>query len=324
MLGSQDLFFALLYVTGITLLSALGILFVPFLQKRESCKVICDVVLIGIGIGTLLGDSFIHLLPEAIRADKIKDPHYSTTFNAVLFGIIMFYVADHLIMGSCNHNHSNQVAVESSHVRHCPQSLAEVEAADISHKESQTPQQKSLVAMILLGDALHNFMDGIAIGVAFSNKSPMGTLIAILLHELPHELSDYAVLINNGISKGKAAVYNMASNLTAYLGVFLVYFIGETTILSHYGNAMIAGGFIYVALTDLIPSLQKIGADSKCSKKWWILALKMIMVMFGIVLIILVHSLGHDHDHNHNHETPTVSNNASAEVHDHSGHTHHN
>ena len=117
--------------------------------------------------------------------------------------------------------------------------------------------ENPLVYSVVAGDFLHNFIDGIAIGASFltSLRTGITTTVAILFHEIPHELSDYAVLIGSGISNGRAFWYCCISNLSAFVGIIPALLLGKNDLWKQYVLSFTAGVFLYVAMADLIPEL---------------------------------------------------------------------
>eukprot|EP00794_Sanderia_malayensis_P003243 gene3243-3724_t len=120
---------------------------------------------------------------------------------------------------------------------------------------------KSIVWMVLIGDSIHNFLDGIAIGVAFTDKFPVGfyggisTSVAILCHELPHELGDFAILIQSGLSIKLALLLNFISSLVAVFGALIGVSLGQAMDASSWIFAITAGLFVYIAMVDMLPEL---------------------------------------------------------------------
>jgi zinc transporter 10 len=108
--------------------------------------------------------------------------------------------------------------------------------------------------MVILGDGLHNFTDGMAIGAAFSNNIAGGfsTAFAVFCHELPHELGDFAVLLKAGMSPKKAVYYNLLSSVLCFLGMVVGITLGDTQEASQWIFAVTAGLFIYIALVDMV------------------------------------------------------------------------
>ena len=113
--------------------------------------------------------------------------------------------------------------------------------------------------MNLLGDALHNFMDGLIIAGSYLTSIPLGvsTTLAVVLHEIPQEMGDFSVLLKGGFTKSKALLYNFLTALSALLGALLVFIVGNVPSLVDAIVPFTAGGFIYIATADLIPELHK-------------------------------------------------------------------
>jgi zinc and cadmium transporter len=183
------------------------------------------VALVSFSSGTLFGDAFIHLLPESVEKHG-----FSISISLfVLAGIAASFVVEKFI-----------------HWR---------------HEHSSSPERiEAFAYMNLLGDAVHNFIDGIVITAAYLLDIRVGlaTTIAVLLHEIPQEMSDFGVLIHGGFSRNKALLYNFVTAGIALLG------LGVTVALSQTAEQLVwvlppfaAGGFIYIAGADLIPQLHK-------------------------------------------------------------------
>lgn len=208
-------------------------------------------IFVSLAIGALLGDTFIHLLPEAV--EEIGNINYA--FIAVMAGIFIFFVIEKFL-----HWHHHQDDSEEKHIR---------------------PVGK----MILVSDGFHNFLDGIIIGASYMISLPVGiaTTIAVLLHEIPQEIGDFGVLLHAGYSKTKALFLNFLSALLSIVGVAAVFIIGETLEnLSVWLLAVASGGFIYIALSDLIPELH----HNEDHKKDFIHTLIQIVVaLTGVVLM---------------------------------------
>ncbi|XP_055959324.1 zinc transporter ZIP4 isoform X2 [Patella vulgata] len=117
----------------------------------------------------------------------------------------------------------------------------------------------SLAWMVIVGDAIHNFADGLAIGAAFTGQlsSGLSTSIAVICHELPHELGDFAVLVSTGMSIKKALILNFVSSLTAFAGLYVGIAAGKLEAATEWIFLVGAGMFLYVALANLLPELQK-------------------------------------------------------------------
>lgn len=188
--------------------------------------------LIALAVGVLLGDAFLHLLPDALE----RTTDTSSVFLWTLAGIIIFYFIE-----------------QSLHWRHDHAVLPE----DMENKP------KSYANMNLLGDGAHNFVDGILIAGSFLADPMLGvaTTIAIVIHEIPQEISDIAVLVHGGYEKKHAVLLNFICACACIVGAALTLLVAHfMTISLHALLALTAGGFIYIATSDLIPLLRNVEA----------------------------------------------------------------
>jgi zinc and cadmium transporter len=203
--------------------------------------------------GALLGDAFIHLLPEAVE-------EFGFTLQLSLFlllGILIFFILEKFI-----------------HWNHC-------------HVPTSKEHPHTFATMNLIGDGLHNFMDGMIIAGSYLVSIPLGiaTTIAVGLHEIPQEIGDFGVLLHGGFSKKKALLFNFLSALLAIIGAVIVLIIGASVKnFSLFLVPFTAGGFIYIASSDLIPELHK---ETKPSLSFMQLVAFIlgIGVMVGLLLI---------------------------------------
>jgi len=215
----SDLLPILASVIGVSLISFVGVVFVGL--KEELLKRI-TMAFVGFASGTLLAGALINLLPEALR---VLEP--TTTFYFVILGIMVFFGIEKFL-----------------HWRHCHEEECEV------HTFAYTN---------LIGDGVHNFIDGMIIAATFMVRFELGlaTTLAVIFHEIPQEMGDFVVCIYGGLSKRRALAYNFVSALTAILGAVITYFVPYL----QSNNALLvpfaAGGFIYIATTDLMPELHK-------------------------------------------------------------------
>lgn len=192
--------------------------------------------LVSLAIGALLGASFIGLLPHAV---ELMEAHPSGDMHSlgitVLFGILLFFTLEKMVLWRHSHDHG--------------------------HDHEPTAHGKlspGAVGAILFGDAVHNIVDGLLIGAAFLADVHLGimTSLAVAAHELPQEMGDFVILLHSGMKPVKALWLNLATSLTTVLGALLAYFSLSVTWLP-YALAIAAASFIYVAVADLIPSLQR-------------------------------------------------------------------
>lgn len=149
----------------------------------------------------------------------------------------------------------------------------------------------SLALIITIGDSIHNLLDGVAIGIAFSNSiaSGVSTSIAVLFHELPHEFGDFAVLLSTGLSVRRAAVINFLSALTAFIGLYIGILLGNNEEANRWALAICAGLFLYVALVDMLPELKEMPSTEGGSTTWVIsLVVKNVGILTGAGFMIVL------------------------------------
>lgn len=222
--------YAIAGTVGVSLISFSGLL-VFGMGERSLRRAVF--ILVSISVGGLFGDSFIHLLPEAFETGST----IQAVSLAVFAGILVFFVLEKFL--SWRHSHSDG-------------------EADSLHPEENT--RHKLSTLVLVGDGIHNLIDGIIIGVGFAVSVEVGfaTLVAIALHEIPQEIGDFGLLLYSGMSKSRALLYNFFSALAAILGVVIVSFAAATVEnILPLALAFAAGGFIYIAGSDLVPELHK-------------------------------------------------------------------
>jgi len=181
--------------------------------------------LIGFAAGALIGGAFLHLLPESIESSAASDLH--NIFLAVIAGFITFFILEKLLWRHC-------------HEKACPIHV--------------------FVYLNLFGDGVHNFIDGLVMAASFVVSVPLGltTTLAIAAHEIPQEIGDFGVLVYGGLKPRRALFLNFVTALTAVAGGIAGYYL-----FPYLGGAMIfllpfaAGGFLYIAASDLVPELHK-------------------------------------------------------------------
>jgi len=228
----------------IALMAFIGILTLS-LKDKVLNKIL--LVLVSLSAGALMGGAFIHLIPESIEKGGESSP-----FVFVLTGFIIFFIIEKVL-----------------HWRHCHKGKCDVHTFHY---------------MNLIGDSIHNFIDGLIIAASFIASIPLGltTTVAIAAHEIPQEIGDFGVLVYGGFNKKKALFLNFAVALTIVLGGITGYFVSQNI-----ENAVIflipfaAGGFIYIAATDLVPEIKK-ETDIKKSMA------TMLVFICGILLMLLI------------------------------------
>jgi len=243
-------FWVLGSVFMVSLVAVIAFSFLPLAKKRLQNLLL---YLVAFSAGALFGDAFIHLLPEVFEkmANKIS---FSLS---VLAGILIFFVLEKFIRW-----------------RHC-------------HIEVSERHLHPLAVLNLVGDGAHNFLDGIIIAASYLVSVPLGiaTTLAVLFHEIPQEIGDAGVLMHTGISWGRAMFFNFLSALLAMVGAVITLLVGEGLIgASLVITAAAAGGFIYIAGSDLIPELQH-NVEPKQSLKQFLALLAGILVMFLLLVV---------------------------------------
>jgi len=212
----------------VSLVSLVG--FLTLLIKKETLSHI-TFFLLSLAAGVLLGDAFFHLLPHAVEHNHSL--HNSTILT--VFGIVLFFLLEKLIRHHSHHSH------ESS--------------SELFGKSSSPIAQMSII-----GDIVHNFIDGMIIGASFliSPAVGWGTLIAVLAHEIPQEFGDIGALVYGGYELKKATLINFLCALSVFPGVLLILSFG--TFIEHSAAFLLpfsAGSFIYIATGNILPELNK-------------------------------------------------------------------
>ncbi len=238
----------MLSVLVVSLISFVGVF--TLAVKEENLKKWL-LSLVSFSAGALLGDVFIHILPEMAEQGW---PEYAGFY--LMFGIFIFFILEKFVFW--HHSHSE-------------------------HDESV----HAYTYLSLVSDGFHNFIDGMIIAGAFLVSVPLGvaTTLAVVFHEIPQEIGNFAVLVHGGFSKAKALLYNFISALTSFLGavvvlVFLRGFENAPAFLLSFS----AASFIYIAMSDLIPQLHK--EQNKKTAAWHLLWFVVGMVaMWALILL---------------------------------------
>jgi zinc and cadmium transporter len=202
--------------------------------------------LLGFSAGALIGGAFLHILPEALERSNSENVFFLT-----IIGIVIFFLMERFL-----------------HWRHCHEENCSIHA---------------FTYLNLIGDAFHNFLDGAVIAVSFTVSFNVGivTTIAIILHEIPQELGDFGVLVYGGFTRRKALFFNFLSALTAIVGALTGYFISAHAHgITGFIMPFTAGGFIYIAASDLIPEIHKESNQKRAT-------LAFIAFLFGITFMAI-------------------------------------
>lgn len=242
--------YALLGVIVVSLVSLVGV-FTLSIKEEVIKKYIF--LLVSLAVGALLGDAFIHLIPEAF--ENFSNP--LTLSLLIIAGILIFFVLEKFLHW---HHHGDDTKEYDIH-----------------------PVGK----LVLFSDGVHNFIDGVIIGISFLASTPLGiaTTLAVILHEIPQEIGDFAVLLHAGYTRKRALWLNFLSALTAVLGTLVAFMLGEVgESFTNWVLPLAAGGFIYIAVADLIPELHKTKKVSHSISQLLSLILGVIL-MVGLVFL---------------------------------------
>jgi zinc and cadmium transporter len=195
---------------------------------------------ISFSAGALFGDAFIHLMPEIVKESSWN---LQISFY-LLIGILIFFILEKIVHFQQYHCHGEE----------CEHELEK------GIGKSKNQKIHSFAYMSLIGSSLHNFIDGTIIAASYLVSFPIGlaTTIAVFLHEIPHELGDFSILVHGGFKKGKALFVNFLSALISLVGVaFTLLLSSSVNNLTAILLPIATGGFIYIAGSDLIPELHK-------------------------------------------------------------------
>ncbi|UDF37655.1 UNVERIFIED_ORG: ZIP family metal transporter [Shinella sp. XGS7] len=218
--------------------------------------------LVSLSTGVLLGTALLHVLPEAFEGQAGAHELFLT----LLGGLMFFFLLEKAELYRHTHHHEG----DGHHHHH--------------HFDHEQAGRGGL--SVLVGDSIHNFCDGVIIAAAFLADTHLGvaTSLAIIAHEIPQEVGDYIVLLNAGFSRARALVYNAISGLSAVVGGVLGYFVvGTWESLFPYLLVVASSSFIYVAVADLIPQLQRRlpWRDTLAQLAWLAAGLGLVMVVSG-------------------------------------------
>ena len=254
--------------------------------------------LLSLAAGALLATAFMHLLPEAFES-RIEP---GLLFGVLLFGLVFFFLLDKAELWHHGHEHHHgeeKKGAADGHDHHHghDHSHGHVHAHD--HDHSHGPRTGGWA--VLTGDSVHCFGDGILIASAFTADLRLGIVaaLAVLAHEIPHHIGDLVVLRQSSANQRAALVkVSLAGTMTALGGIVGWWLVDQLHGLLPYFLVLAGSSFVYVALADLIPQLQKrLPARQTAAQILWLVA--------GIALVTLVSRLAHgEHGHEHGHDDP--------------------
>jgi len=227
----------------VSLISLFGAI-IMVIKQRFIKRVLISMV--SFAAGAMLGDVFLHLLPELAEGNNLD---LKASFF-ILIGIMIFFILEKVI-----------------HWRHC-------------HLSATKEHTHPLAFMNLVGDAVHNFIDGTLIAGSFMLSIPVGiaTTVAVILHEIPQEMGDFGILLHSGMKPKKALLFNFLSALTAVAGALVVLVLGQNIDITGIIIPITIGGFLYIANADLIPELHK---ETKISQS----AIQLLSFSVGVAIM---------------------------------------
>lgn len=206
--------------------------------------------------GTLLATAFWDLIPESVELTEIEESK-KEIYLWVLAGILVFFLLERFIKWF-HHHHEHEVSAK-----------------------------RQTVALIMTGDTVHNFIDGVAIAATFMTSIPLGivTSLAVAAHEIPQEIGDFGLMLHRGLNRKKVLLFNVFSALAAMCGAILTYFLGDfINGLIPIFLAMTAGFFIYIAASDLIPEIHE---ESKSR----LAILESSLLVLGVMTVVILVSV---------------------------------
>jgi zinc and cadmium transporter len=237
---------------------------------------------ISFATGALLGAALLALLPDAIEGVGPDGAHGIGA--ALLVGLGIFFVIEKLVLWW--HTHSNGRAHEGhAHEHHGGHDQGGHDHAGHGHDHSL----RASGVLVIIGDSIHNALDGVLIAAAFLTSFPLGlvTTFAVAAHEIPHRVGDFAILVHSGMSRGRALFMNMATGLTSVIGGVAAYFGLQRALGAlPYALALASAGFLYIAVAGLIPGLHR-RADPRTSLA------QVVLMGLGVGTIAWAESLTH-------------------------------
>uniref|UniRef100_H3C2X1 Zinc transporter ZIP12 n=1 Tax=Tetraodon nigroviridis TaxID=99883 RepID=H3C2X1_TETNG len=284
------------YSTAAVLIITVGSMFGVCLIFFNSCQETYALILqlfVGLAVGTLSGDALLHLIPQVLGlhddTQSHQDEHdteekeYLWKVLGMIAGIYAFFLMERLfsLLAPC-HSHGQVDDLESPEV-------------SPAHADARQPARRGvplLAVMVIVGDSLHNFADGLVVGAAFSSSAETGmaTTVAILCHEIPHEMGDFAVLLSSGLSVKMAVLMNFLSAVTAFAGLYIGLFLSSDSDVQQWIFAVTAGIFLYLSLVEMLPEMTRVKTD----RPYLMFLLQNLGLLMGWACLLLLAIFEHE------------------------------
>ncbi|XP_069478055.1 zinc transporter ZIP4 [Ambystoma mexicanum] len=274
---------------------------------------------VSLAVGSLTGDAVLHLIPQFLglhshSADEATHDHGSedrtNTWKllAVLGGIYAFFLLEKFFSilvyrdgeegeeAGAGHSHDHGVSLQAYHEERKKKKQSSTSQADlINPEEAELPKPEEIKRsrelrmipyMITIGDGIHNFADGLALGAAFSTswRTGLATSVAVVCHELPHELGDFAALLHAGLSVKMALLLNFGSALTSFIGLYIALSISADEEVERWIFTVATGLFLYVALVDMLPAMMNV----RDKRPWLLFFLHNLGILLGWTILLLL------------------------------------
>jgi len=263
---------------------------IVFLWVREERAALLLPHFVSFATGALLGAALLALLPEAVQGAGSAGAHRIGL--ALIAGFGVFFVIEKLVLWW--HVHAHESAGDScacaQHTDDEPEARARGQRHGRSaHGAHDHARDHASGVLVLVGDSLHNALDGVLIAAAFLTSTSLGfvTTLAVAAHEIPHRVGDFAILVQAGLSRSRALLLNLATGIASVVGAVAAYAgLRRAMGLLPYALALAAAGFLYIAVAGLIPGLHR-RTDPLTS------TIQVLLITLGVAVIAVAEALSH-------------------------------